>query len=270
MNLAISNLAWDLSEDNIVLPIINKYGIKSIELAPSKIWTNPTEVSESKLIEYKKYWNKNGVEIVATTSLLFGHPELKIFENKNIRDKTLDYLIEMIRVSAALGAKAMVFGSPKNRIKGQLPSNNALDIAVEFFGKLGEIAKEYSIYFGIEANPAIYGTDFINSTPEAISLIKKVGHPNFGLHLDTSTMTINHEDYEATIKSGLKYNHHFHISEPGLKPIPSGETDHKKVENALSNLNYSNCISIEMPLNEPSGRFSQIEKTLNFVCETYR
>lgn len=269
MKIAISNLAWDYSENNQLRNILRKYKIKGIEVAPTKIWQDPIHTQITALKRYKKYWLDSGVEIVATTSLLFGHPELTIFENKKARKATFGYLLKMIELSGTLGAKAMVFGSPKNRRRDSLDKKAAIEIAKEFFYKIGEFAKEYDIYFGIEPNPPLYGSDFILTTMEAIDFVKEVGHPHFSLHLDSSTMEINKEDYEESINLGLPYAHHFHISEPGLKPIPQGEVRHKKIAKLLKDNKYSKWVSVEMPLGTDIDHLATIEKTLQFVTKVY-
>lgn len=271
MKIAISNLAWEKSDDEKILPILKKYKIKGIELAVTKCWTSPTEIDKKDILKYKNYWSENGIEIVATTSLLFGHPELTIFNDSKLRMQTFKYLSQMIHISSLLGAKVMVFGSPKNRITGNLPKDEVNSIAKSFFYKIGEVAEKYSLFFGIEANPTLYGTDFINSTEEAIQLVKNVNHPNFRLHLDTSTMAINKESYESTLKKGLEYSKHLHISEPGLKTIPQKDgTDHKEVAKILHNLKYNNWASIEMPLNnETPKKLDLIDDVLKFVTNVY-
>jgi sugar phosphate isomerase/epimerase/dTDP-4-dehydrorhamnose reductase len=258
--LAISNLAWEEKQNEKVLPILKKYKIVKIEVAPSKI---------SNLEAFRDFWQKNCIEIIATTSLLFGHPELTIFENELIRQKTLVYLKKMIKTSSLLGAKTMIFGSPKNRNIGNLSKKEALEIAKDFFGKIAEKCKRYNINFAFEPNPPIYGTDFINTTKEAIELTKIVNHPNFGINIDMSTMTKNKENYEETIKNALPYAKHFHLSEPGLKVIPQKLSNHKKLAKALKKTKYNGILSIEMPLQDTKTNLQQIKKTLKFIASTY-
>ena len=270
MKITISNLAWEKKEDKEVIKLLKRYKVRGVEIAPTKIWKNPTKVSEKSIKKYRKFWEDNGIKIIATTSLLFGHPKLQIFSDNKTREKTLKYLAEVMRVTSALGAKAMVFGSPKNRSTNGFSNQEVDKIAQEFFYKVGKIAKKYKVYFGIEPNPPLYGTDFINSTKEAIDLVKLVGHPNFRIHLDTSTMEINKEPYDKTLKEGLKYAKHFHISEPGLKPIPQkGGVNHTRVSKMLRKLNYKGWLSIEMPLSPESDKLTQISKTLDFVTSIY-
>ena len=45
----------------------------------------------------------------------------------------------------------------------------------------------------MEANPAIYNTNYINTTQEALDLIREVGSDGFRLNLDVGTMLENGE-----------------------------------------------------------------------------
>ncbi|KKU10938.1 MAG: hypothetical protein UX13_C0001G0029 [Candidatus Woesebacteria bacterium GW2011_GWB1_45_5] len=267
--IAVSNLAWTRKEDAKILPVLKKYGITGIEIAASKIWEDPARVNRRTAENYRRFWTESGIKIVATTSLLFGHPELTIFKGSAKRKRTLNYLKKMIRLSSYIGARAMVFGSPKNRIIGNLPKEEVKKIAKEFFYEIGREAKKYNVFFGIEPNPKIYGTDFINSTQEAVALVKEVNHPNFRVHLDTGTMTANREDVEKTLRSAISYACHMHISEPLLKTVPQRKSNHVKVAATLKKLKYKNWVSVEMPLEENIDHVQKLQKTLKFVREIY-
>ena len=269
MKIAISNIAWNVEEDKDILKLLKKYSILGVEIAPTKIWKNPTEESYQTINKYRKYWGKNGILVSSTQSMLFGHPELSIFKNKDKRNATLIYLGKMIRISAQLGAEAIVFGSPKNRNRFNVSKAQALSIASDFFFKLATISKEQNVFFCIEPNPVEYGTNFINNTDEAIELVKNVNHPNFKLHLDSGTMTVNGENVEKAITDGFPYLRHFHISEKILAPIGKGKTDHEKIANILRTLNYKHWVSIEMRGMENSSNISVIDEVLKFTSAIY-
>ena len=269
MKLAISNLAWDKKEDSKVLKLLHKYNVKGIEIACSKVWPDPIKASRSEIKEYRNFWEKNDIQIIATTSLLFGHPEFQLFESKDVRSKMYDYLSNMVSVSSLLGAKAMVFGSPKNRKRNGLLNKEAKTIAKDFFGKMGNLAKKYNISFAIEPLPLIYGTDFLNSTDETIKFIKSINHPNLGINFDTGSLTASDEISEEFIRSILPYTKHAHISEPLLKQIPAGETDHNKFSKILKKLNYKGWLSIEMPLGTEINHLKTINSTLEFTTSIY-
>ncbi len=267
MKIAISNIAWEHSEDTTIATILQKYNIQGIEIAPTKIWTDPTNVTNDDAKAYKHFWKTQGIAIVAMQSLLFGHPELALFENAVSRKNLLNYLKKIINLASILGVKAMVFGSPKNRQKGKLDEKTAQEIACGFFTAVGSVAKQYDINFCIETNPKVYGTDFLTTTDEVIKFIKIVNHPNINVHLDTGAMEVNNEDYESTIITSLPF-FHFHISEPNLSPVPQ-TVNHAQVAAVLRKINYDKWVSIEMRA-EQSANSTQINKTLDFVTKTYR
>lgn len=269
MKIAISNIAWNHYEDKSILKLLKKHLIAGIEVAPTKIWDNPTNVSKDTINKYRKFWENEGINIVAIQALLFGHPELTLFEDSKKRKNTLTYIEKMVKVSSLLGAKVVVFGSPKNRHRKDIKIKKALDIASHFFYKVGEIAKLYDIYFCIEPNPMQYGTNFVNNTKEALELIKLVNHPNFMLHLDSGTLTLNKENYYMSINNGFSYMKHFHVSEENLIPIGKSTVDHKKISKILKNLYYDRWVSIEMIGNNNASNYKTVEDALKFVSTIY-
>src|SRR5689334_19881455 len=164
MRLAISNIAWNKNEEKEIALLLKKYKVNAVEVAPTMIWKEPTKVLVKSIKKYRKFWNDHGIEIVSIQALLFGHPELKIFENADNRKKTLTYIKKMIRVCALLGVEDIVFGSPGNRDTGKLHIDQAMEIAQKFFYQVGEAAQKYGVYFCIEPVPQEYGTNFINNS----------------------------------------------------------------------------------------------------------
>lgn len=270
MKISISNIAWEKAEDKNILNTLKKHQVKGIEIAPTKIWKNPTEVKYMHARKYKEYWMQNGISLVAMQSILFGHPELTIFDTKEVRKKTLEYILKIINLASLLGIKIMVFGSPKNRSIKNFSKSEAFEIACEFFSKIGNLAKQYEVYFCIEPNPPSYETNFINNTKEAIELVKAVNHPYFRLHLDSGALALNHENYEEAIKEGFPYLSHFHISQPYLAPVGKGIVNHKKIAEILKDLKYDNWVSIEMLNTNDKNNIDIVDKTLTFVTSVYK
>lgn len=266
IKIAISNLAWDKTEEKDIVRILRQDQIAGVEIAPAKIWPEPTRVSRTEAEKYKNFWKANAIQVVAITSLFYNHSELNIFKNK---DKTFAYLKKIIRLGSWLGAKVMVFGSPKNRVRGTLSRPQADGLAVSFFRRVGAEAKKYGITLCLEPIPASLGTDYINSTTEAILLVKKINHPNIRINLDESAMKLNKERYAETIKKALPLTTHFHISEKGFGVISNTNPDHKKVAIALKKIKYPFWVSIEMRARPKTNHIRTIEKALKFVKRTY-
>ena len=153
--LSLSNIAWTKNEDPSVYALMQKYGFNGLEIAPSRIWDNPYEQTTGSIEAFKKELKAYSLNVVAFQSLLFNKPELTIFSNNEAREKTLEYLKKSIVLAKNFGATALVFGSPKNRIIGDMDKQTAQEIALDFFGELGDFAMKNGTCFCIEPNPAI-------------------------------------------------------------------------------------------------------------------
>lgn len=248
MKLAISNIAWPLQSDEAMAKIIIGSGFSGIEAAPTKIWASPVDAADEDIISYRKFWHERGISIVAAQALLFGHPELTVFDSPEITDKTIAYIDGISRVCGLLGADALVFGSPKNRITPPcMPEEKIWEIAVKFFAAIADNAQKHGTTIVIEANPAVYGGNFITRAADALKLVKTVAHPALRLHLDTACMTMADDNADEIIKEGKQHLHHFHISEPFLEPIfSSGKVAHQQIASSLKEIGYNGWYSVEM------------------------
>jgi D-psicose/D-tagatose/L-ribulose 3-epimerase len=269
MKLAISNIAWLADEDELVLPILKEYGVQGIEVAPSKYWRNPIEATRDDILEKKNYLNSAGFDVPAAQSLLFGHPELTIFQDNETRNRTMDYLVRLGILCSQMGAKVLVFGSPKNRKRSGLSMESASDIATDFFYSVAEKIASFDIKICIEPNPKEYDCDFINTTLEGLELVKRVNHPNFRLHLDASAMTLNDENPSLITTKVLLWTAHVHISEPHLELIGSGTTNHDAFAEALKSQEYDGWISLEMRSGLLPNNLDSISQALDFTNSVY-
>ncbi len=246
MKLAISNIAWPIECDASVADILVELDIAGIEVAPTKIWPNPLTATDIEIDAYRDIWNQRGIEIVAAQALLFGRPDLTLFDNADVRRKALNYLRDVVRLCARLGARSLVFGSPKNRRVESREPIAVWNEAVEFFGRLGELATAEGAVVVMEANPPEYGADFVTRAAEALALVRAVNHPGFQLHLDTACMTLAGDDPTQSISEAASELAHFHISEPQLIPIGAGTVDHARFGSLLAKFGYDGWGSIEM------------------------
>lgn len=267
--LSISNIAWTRSEDDKVYLLMQQYGFGNLEIAPSRIWDNPYEQTTSEKERFKELLRTYGISVAAFQSLLFNRPDLTLFTSKESREALFEHLSKNIILAKELGAKALVFGSPKNRVIGNIDKQTAHNISLEFFSRIGEHAAENGVFFCIEPNPHVYGTDFICTTEDAIDLVRTVDHPNLRLNIDLGTIRMNDESLEKTIVQAIPYARHFHISEPFLEKIILDQEKHKQIRTILEKTPYHFVISIEMKTPEETERLSVIESTLAFVSDTY-
>jgi sugar phosphate isomerase/epimerase len=245
MRLAVSNIAWPTWADPAVAGLLERHGVAGVELAPAKLWPRPAEVSEREALTVRRAWEERGVQVVALQALLFGRPELTLFDDAVSRARAVEYLAAVIRLAGWLGAGALVFGSPKNRLAGGQAATVVHTLALDTFRRLGEEAVRHRTTFCIEPNPREYGCDFITTVREAAELVEAVGHPGFGLHLDAGGMTLTRE---SPADAGPVRPRHYHISEPHLVPIGAGP--HEAFADSLHRSGYDGWCSIEMRMPE--------------------
>jgi sugar phosphate isomerase/epimerase len=251
MKLAVSNIAWPAEQDEAVAELLRAEGVGGVEVAPTKLWPRPAEASAEEIEVCRRWWETRGLAIVAAQALLFGRPELTLFDDAETRGRTRDYLRAIVRVCGLLGAGALVFGSPKNRRRGGREPGEVWPVAVDFFGDLAETAEAEGTAVVIEANPPEYGADFVTRAAEAITLVQAVNHPGLRLHLDTACMALADDPAAETVAAGSPLLRHFHASEPFLAPLGVGGIDHAAAGMELRRRGYAHWVSVEMKETTP-------------------
>ena len=244
MRFSVSNIAWNPHNNSSVLALLKKYGVQGIEVAPGKIWPGLEGASFEKAVEYKKFMDDQNFAIPAMQALLFGRPELQVFVPSSHND-FFGHIRQLAELAQGLGCGVLVFGAPKNRRRGDLSYNEAMDWAENFFRRIGDICQDFGCIMGMEHNPMEYGCDFITNVAEAGELVERVNHPAFKLHLDSGGIFMSGNDLEKTICDADGFVH-YHISEPMLGAICNDTIKQRRGIEALRNINYDKWVSMEM------------------------
>lgn len=266
MKLAISNIAWTNEEEADVAAKLQELGVRYIEIAPTKIWSDPTKVTIEQINEYIEWWKKYDIEIVAFQSMLFARPDLKMFESSELRDETRQYLADFLRLAGDMGASRLVFGSPKNRQRGGMSTEEADNIANRFFSEIGDVAKQYNTMLCIEPNAPQYNCDYITTADEGARLVRTINSEGIGLHLDTACMALAGDDISKSIQDNGDILKHFHISAPMLDRVyDRDDVDYRAAADALKRIDYSGVVSIEMRPGEQGENVKRVEDAVSFV-----
>ena len=259
MEIAISHIAWSPEEEIKMAKLLPSLGVKAVEIAPGRI--APT------IDSFKALWEENGVKISAMQALLFGRDDLVMFDSSEKRRRMLEYLSEIVEKAEEIGATRLVFGSPKNRRRGEKSRESVLPIAVGFFSSLADIANKHGVTICLEANPKEYGGDFILTTQEAAELVKTVNNEGFKLHLDTGGIVINNEDCQSLVCEHSEIIKHVHISAPFLKPIYEEKIPLHELISSLRKVNYQGFLSIEMKSLTDNKNQEHVRKAVQSVSE---
>ena len=259
MDLSISNIAWNPENDATVYGLMRKHGFSGLEIAPTRIFPeNPYD-----RLFYAIEWSRGlradyGFSIPSIQSIWYGKQE-KLFGTEEERQALLEYTKKAIDFAEAISCSNLVFGCPRNRF---MPEGTDPEIALMFFKIIGDYAYAHGTSIGMEANPPIYNTNYVNDTQTALKLIKSVDSKGFRLNLDIGTMLYNHEAI-SVLTGNVKYISHIHISEPSLKPIEKREL-HKQLRDVLKEEDYKGFVSIEMG---KTDSIDTIDRIMDYVKE---
>lgn len=261
MKLSISNISWADENDFTVYEFMKTYGFSGLEIAPTRIFPNkPYDMLTDAAKWARRIKDKYGFEISSMQSIWFGREE-KLFGLKKEREILMDYTQKAIDFAEVIGCKNLVFGCPRNRV---VPDGINQEEAICFFKYVGDYAAAHGTAIGMEANPPIYNTNYINNTKDALDLIEFVNSKGFCLNLDVGTMIYNAEDVEILVDK-IKFVNHVHISEPGLQIIEK-RTLHKELKNLLETERYDGFISIEMGKTE---NLADIKNVMKYVMDIF-
>ncbi len=260
MKLCISNIAWDTAYDKRMYDACRKLGYSGLEIAPTRIIPdNPYEHSDLAQKWAKKLHEEYGLKVYSCQSVWYGRRE-NVFGSEQERENLLEYSKRAFSFAEAIGANNIVLGCPKNRNGFNKNANRNADIAIDFITKMGNCAADYNVMLSIEANPVIYGTDFLNTTEDTIEFVRKLGHKFIKLNLDTGAMIYNDEN-PSIICGCIGLIGHIHISEPNLLCIKK-RAEHVKLFHTIANERYEKAVSIEM---RKLDEVDRIYKTMKYI-----
>lgn len=270
MRLAISNIAWNATEDEAIVRLLHRFDVDAIDVAPGKYFPEPAKATDEDIVHVKNWWSERGIEITGMQALLFGTTGLNVFGQPEAQDAMLQHLTAVCRIGEGLGAKHLVFGSPKNRDRTGLNDQETMDVAVPFFRRLGDIAQFYNVVICLEPNPACYCANFMTTSAETAQVVRQIAHPAVKMQLDTGALAINGEDPANVLQDCARLIGHVHASEPKLLPLGDGGTDHGKMFAALKQHLSNHVVSIEMLATKDEPHEVSIERALTVAILHYR
>jgi len=270
MRLAISNIAWDTAEDETIVTLLQRFSIDAIDIVPGKYFPEPAKATDEDITRVKNWWLERGIEIIGLQALLFGTSGLNVFDSPESQDVMLAHLTAVCRIGAGLGAKRIVFGSPKNRDRSGLSDEQAMDMAVSFFRSLGDIAQSYGVVICLEPSPPCYGANFMTTSIETAEVVRQIAHPAIGMQLDTGALALNSENLFTILQKYAPLIGHIHASEPDLLPLGDGGVDHTKMVVALKQYLPNHVVSIEMLATKNESHIVSIERALSVAIHYYR
>lgn len=265
--IAVSNLAWDQGENAAALALLAAHGAAGVEVAPTKLagWD---ELTPAMLRDYRQQIEDAGLVVSSLQAIYFARPDCHLLREAADFERMLEHTSHVAEIGAALGAGVAVFGAPGNRARGDLSAGAARELAEGRLARLAEAAHGGGLALCVEPVPPVYGGDFLVSAAEVEAMVRRVGHPNLRLHLDTGCVMLGGDDIAAAVRSGAPVLCHFHAAEPQLGSFAKPQSDHAGAAAALAAVGYDHWVSIEMR-RQPEDPLGAVQTALDLVRDTY-
>lgn len=252
MMLSMSNIAWAPQERLEAYASMAQAGFTGLEIAPGLFFhgcDDPFVPAEPEAREALAEMRDHGLSLVSMQSLLFGVEGAGLFDGEMPRVALVKGMERAIDLAGRFGIPNLVFGSPAQRcVPVDMKMGRAIDEAAEVFRTLGDRAVEAGTMVTVEANPAAYGTNFLNTLEQAADFVRRVDHAGITVILDLGAMHMN-DAFDAVpghIENLAPMLGHVHVSEPELAPAPANAQSLVPVLEALKQHGYSKAVSIEM------------------------
>ena len=247
MKFAICNEMFEGWEFGRVCEAANSAGYCGVELAPFTLGKPANEITPRErkaLREAARAW---GVEISSTHWLLAHTTGLHINSpDSAVRKRTIEYLVHLIHLSADVGARVMVFGSPKQRcISEGITPEQAWNLAVDTFRAISPALEERGVTLCLEPL-APEETDFLNTAAEAARMIREFDSPHIQLLLDVKAMSSESKPIPDIIRDNRSVLRHFHANDADMRGPGFGNTDFVPIAAALKEIDYQGWVSVEV------------------------
>jgi sugar phosphate isomerase/epimerase len=222
-------------------------GYAGLEIAPFTLAPRITDVSADQRRGLRGQAEDAGLQIIGLHWLLAKTEGLHLTSpDAGVRKRTADYLVELARCCRDLGGELMVFGSPaQRRVPAGATKEQAADLALDTLNRARNGIADAGVTFCLEPlSPP--EADFLNTCAEATSLLDRIDHPNFVLHLDVKAMSTDEAPAPELIRRHGRRTGHFHANDPNLRGPGFGDTDFVPIFQALQDVGYGGWVSVEV------------------------
>lgn len=267
MRLAISNLAIPADTSITALAGLRALGVEGLEVAPTRLATWE-RLTPGMLSDYRLRLADAGLVVSSLQALLFGTQGLQLLGTRLAFEKMLEHLRRVAAIGGLLGAHIGVFGSPRNRLRGDMPTEAAWELGRERLGRIARAMADSGFALGLEQVPVAYGADFLVVAEELIRMVDEVGDPGLRVHLDSACVMLGGGAIAEAVTAAGRLLGHFHIAEPQLGPFSMPVCSHAAAAAALRAVAYTGWVAIEM-LEQKEAPLDEVRLAAQFAIRTY-
>jgi len=226
-----------------------KLGYDGLEIAPYTLSDEPHRIGAAQIAAARDAAQDCGIAVTGLHWLLVKPPGLSITaKDPATRRRTVDVMLALIDLCAALGGSYLVHGSPhQRRIEAGETRAAALARAKECFAAVAERAEKAGVVYCIEAL-ASEQTPLINTLQEAAAIVEETSSPAIRTMLDCSAAgRMEKEPLGALAERWLPKGviAHVQVNDRNRRGPGQGEQRFAPLFSALKRHRYSGDVAVE-------------------------
>ena len=261
-NLCVSNICVNHLSQLQLASILKLYGIKHIQIAPTKIiqsWNNLHNLDLS-------VYTDLGLNVYAFQSITYTLNHLNIFD-ATTQDALYKHLVKVIDCAESNKVSVLVFGCPRNRkIKNDTLDNNKTFI--DFFKKLGNYLENKHVTICLENNSKLYNCNFINTIQECSDLVNQINKPNIKMMVDLGNAVMEHDDWYY-LRKHMDIIYNIDVAHPFMKDFTDVHESNEVFQFVLNKNYYSRKINLEMLIKSEDNEINILTTSLKNFLSVY-
>jgi D-psicose/D-tagatose/L-ribulose 3-epimerase len=254
---AVHAYAWTSSWSNADLPILDRaagLGLDAVEIPLAELESvDPAALREGAA--------RAGVGLL--TSVACPDNADPSSEDERVRAAAVDFLKACVDATAAMGANlftGVTYSALFRRVERRASRADA-ERTAEVLREVARHAAPLGVTVGIEPVNR-YESFLVNTAAQALELLKLIGEPNVGIHLDAYHMNIEEDDFRAPVELVAEHLVHFHLSESHRGVPGRGTVDWEAIMGTLTDARYAGYAGLES--------FAEVSDAMRAVTCTWR
>lgn len=231
------------------IPLIARVGFDGLDIWGGRPHIYRKDYTPAELADLHRQIAGHGLLVSSFMPAFYRYPHSLSSPNPSVRKDSIEYMQICVDNAAILGAK-IVLVVPDHSLYGQTRADS-LQRMVESIGIVAQYASQYDVRLGIEV---LYydETDLVNSSKDALEIIRTLSLPNIGVVADTGTLNLSKESPAEmiTVLGDLLLQVHVndnHGEEKQQNLVPGeGTYDFPNLFRALSECGFTGFLSAEL------------------------
>lgn len=260
--LCVSNICVNEISQLQFSSILKLYGIKNIQIAPTKCIESWNNLENLDLSIYKNL----DLNIYAFQSITYTLNNLNIFDNTT-QNELYNHLTKVIDCAEKNNVSILVFGCPRNRkVLDENLDNNK--IFIEFFKKIGDYLENKNVKICLENNSKEYNCNFINTIEECSYLVRKINKNNIKMMIDLGNAVMEKDDWYY-LKKYMDIIYNIDVAHPFMKDFSDIHESNEIFNFVIKNNKYNKIINLEMLIKDTENELDILTKSFNNFVNIY-